>query len=61
VWSWKMRQKEVSSVVSGAQARNKIRFPWKNKYVCLQQENQRRKHQFKQILQELSQAGQEEL
>jgi hypothetical protein len=56
-----MRQKEVSSVVSGAQARNKISFPWKNKYVCLQQENQRLKNQFRKILKELSQAGQEEL
>jgi hypothetical protein len=41
-----MQQKENSSVASGAQAHNRRGLSWEDKYVCLQQENQKLKQRF---------------
>jgi hypothetical protein len=49
-----MQQKINSPVASGAQARNRRGLPFEDKYVFLQQENQRLKQRFRKICDALS-------
>ena len=49
-----MQQKIKSSVGSGAQARNRIGLSFEDKYVCLQQENQKLKQRFRKVCDALS-------